>query len=182
MKEEVLQQVLSEVLTELKTLSEDQQLINVAIECYNKRISEYQESLAEIKINVPPFDLKELNLTIARSIYELKEVVKSQPKDVLHEKRILLYPEGDRTNFWKFILERSLLYSISAILIYAFAWLAVDSWKSNSENERYKCAYLWIYQQSSRNNKQYLFDKYTEFQNDSIFHSRRNTINPSFDK
>ena len=99
----------------------------------------------------------------------------------MHEKRILFYPDGDRRNFFKFLADRFLLYFLIAVCIFGLSWLGMDYWKSNSENERYKYAFHWVYQfQTAKGGKQVLYNAYKEFQNDSIFKLRKENINPTF--
>jgi hypothetical protein len=176
MEEEVLQQVLNEVLSELKELTKDQKMVNIALESYNTRINEFQNSLENIKVDIPQLDLRELNKTIGNLMNELKEIIKNQPKQVLHEKRILFYPEGNGENFLKFIAARFLWGIIIIASIYVISFVGFDKWKENSKNEKYRKAYLWILHEQSAKTQKYLIDNLLYFTNDSITSSRKEVI------
>jgi hypothetical protein len=59
-------------------------------------------------------------------------------------------PQGDGQNFIKFIADRILRYIAITGCICLLAWIGLHYWKINSENERFKYAYNWIYQQNDK--------------------------------
>jgi hypothetical protein len=183
MNEEVLKQVLGEVLTELKNLNNEQKMINVALESYNERINEFQYAISNITIETPKIDIGELRQTIGKTQLEIKNIIAAQPKDIIHEKRILFYPEGDGRNFLKFIADKTILYTLIISGICLLCWIRLYFWKQNSENERYKYAYFWIYQNQRKNAaRELLFETFNDFKNDSIFKIRKENIILIFDR
>jgi hypothetical protein len=182
MNENVIAKVLTELSDEIKEIRTEQILNSKAVEMYTEAINHFEEYVKQINVTCPPPDITQLVQLINTRYSAIEKVIAAQPKEVLHEKRILLYPEGDKQNFWKFIADRFLRYSLIILGIYATILVGLYYWKANSENERYKYAYFWIYKQQNDTKKQFLYNTIRDFENDSIFKLRKENVNPTFEE
>ena len=112
MKDEILHEVLSELLEEIKKTNINQGLTITALEKLNESVVGYEERLSNLKISVKPPDLTSLNELVARRIAEVKEVVQKQPKEVVHEKRVLFFPEYREKIYFDFLIKRLIPFLI----------------------------------------------------------------------
>lgn len=106
MKDEILHEVLSELLEEIKKTNINQGLTITALEKLNESVLGYEERLSNLKISVKPPDLTSLNELVARRMAEVKEVVQKQPKEVVYEKRVLFFPEHREKIYFDFVVKR----------------------------------------------------------------------------
>jgi hypothetical protein len=176
MNNDVLQAVLNELVEEVKEIHKDVLLNNKTVEVYTESINKFEEHLKNISVNVSPPDLKPIEQIINYRLNEIKEILKNQSKEVIYEKRILFYPEGDGRNFLKFIADRLLRYVTLLGGICLLVWIGLYYWKINSENERYKYAYLWILYEQDIKTQNYLIENLLDFTNDSLISSRKEVI------
>jgi hypothetical protein len=116
MEKEILEIVLSELLEETKKT-------NVLIEEQNKEIqelktafSDFNRKLTEIKVSAPPLDTVPLTKIVTDGINSIQKIVAAQPKDVLHEKRILFFPEWNQKEYYKIIFGRILFWLLWLIV------------------------------------------------------------------
>jgi uncharacterized protein with NAD-binding domain and iron-sulfur cluster len=118
MKDEILHEVLSELLEEIKKTNINQGLTITALEKLNEFVVGYEEKLSNLKISVKAPDLTSLNELVARRMAEVKEVVQKQPKEVVHEKRILFFPEYREKIYFDFLVKRLIPFLVAA-------WIAI---------------------------------------------------------
>jgi len=165
MNEEVLHNVLNEVLEEQKNLTKEIQFLTTAIEVNYEETKEFQSFVKGITVEVP---IKPVTDIVNQGIKYIKDVVEKQPKEVLHEKRILFYPEGNGENFLKLICTRL----IWTFCIIGTVWIIIKAggpyYNENSENARYKQAFQWVYMNISNKGQDYLLNAFQEMNNDSI--------------
>ena len=116
MEKEILETVLLELVEETKK-------INVLIEEQNKEIqglktafSDFNRKLTEIKVYAPPLDTVPLTKIVTEGINSIQKIVAAQPKDVLHEKRILFFPEWNQKEYYKIIFGRILFWILWLIV------------------------------------------------------------------
>jgi len=110
MEKEILETVLIELLEESKK-------INVLIEGQNKEIQELKSSIRdfdrkfiEIKVSVRSLDTVPLKRIISSGIIDIQKIIDAQPKQVLHEKRILFFPEWNQKEYYKIVFGRILFW------------------------------------------------------------------------
>ena len=94
MNEEVLKAVLAEILDEQKMLNINNGLITKAVEDFSEKLSDFENKLSNTKESAGG-DLQNINTNLQR----LKIIIEAQPKQVIHEKRILLFPETYSRSF-----------------------------------------------------------------------------------
>ena len=116
MEKEVLETVLIELVEESKR-------INLMVEEQNKElqelktlISDFDSKLTEIKVTAPKPDTLPLTIIVEGGINSIKKIVESQPKQVLHEKRVLFFPEWNQKEYYKIIFGRILFWILCVIV------------------------------------------------------------------
>jgi hypothetical protein len=176
MNEKIISDVLKEVLEVQQNQSKEIEFLTKVVEINNNEIKDFQNMLGQLKIQVPQLDTKPIADSINLGIDHIRKIVASQPKEVLHEKRILFYPEGNGENFIKFLFTRLLWVLCICGIVWVFVKVGGPYFVENSENGRYKDAYLWVYVNASPKAKGILLFNLEEMKNDSIRESRSDII------
>ncbi len=116
MEKEILETVLIELLEESKR-------INLLVEEQNKEIQElkstisvFNRKLTDINVLAPDPDTRPLTKIVAEGISSIQKIVTAQPKEVVHEKRILFFPEWNQKLYYKIIFGRILFWILWVII------------------------------------------------------------------
>lgn len=112
MKDEVLHEVLSELLEEIKKTNTNQGLTITALEKLNESVLGYENKLSQLKITIRPPDLTLFNELVNKRMAEINDTLKKQPKEVVHEKRVLFFPENREKIYFDFIIRRFIPFLI----------------------------------------------------------------------
>ena len=147
MNEEVLKAVLSEILEEQKMFNTNNGLLTKAIEDFSEKLSDFENKLSNNHVNTE----EETKLVIT-NLQRLKTIIESQPKEMIHEKRILLFPETYKQEFYKIIFGKVVkLFAIVTVTLFAFFFL--KDLLIQHKNTKYKESWKWIYQHQSNKGK-----------------------------
>ena len=147
MNEEILKEILTEILEEQKMLNINNSLFTKAIEDFSERLLDFENKLSNTKESVGA-DLQIINTNLQR----LKIIIEAQPKQVIHEKRILFFPETYKQEFYKIIFS-SVVKSFAILIVTLFAFFFLKDLLIQHENEKFKTAWVWLYQQQSNKGK-----------------------------
>jgi len=147
MNEEVLKAVLSEILEEQKMLNINNGLITKAVEDFSVRLSDIENKLSNTKESAGA-DLQIINTNLQR----LKIILEAQPKQMIHEKRILLFPETYKQEFYKIVIS-SFIKLVAIIIAALFAFFFLKNLLIQQDNRKYKSAWEWLYQHQSNKGK-----------------------------
>jgi len=71
---------------------------------------------------------------------------------MIHEKRILLFPETYKQEFYKIIFG-SVVKSFAILIVTLFAFFFLKDLLIQHENEKFKTAWEWLYQHQSNKGK-----------------------------
>ena len=140
MNEEVLKAVLSEILEEQKMLNINNGLITKAVEDFFEKLSDFENKLSNTKESAGA-DLQIINTSLQR----LKIILEAQPKQIIHEKRILLFPETYKQEFYKIVIG-GLVKFVAIILIGLFSFFFLKGLLIQQDNAKYRAAWEWLYQ------------------------------------
>ena len=143
MNEEILKAVLSEILEEQKMLNINNGLITRAVEDFSEKLSDFENKLFNTKESTGA-DLQIIN----RNLQRLKIIIEDQPKQIIHEKRILLFPETYKQEFYKIILGR-VIKLVAIIVVTLFAFFLLRDLLIQQDTAKYKAAWEWLYQHQS---------------------------------
>ena len=143
MNEEILKAVLSEILEEQKMLNINNGLITKAVEDFSEKLLDFEKRLFNTKESTEA-DLQIIN----RNLQRLKIIIEDQPKQIIHEKRILLFPETYKQEFYKIILGR-VIKLVAIIVVTLFAFFLLRDLLIQQDTAKYKAAWEWLYQHQS---------------------------------
>ena len=120
MKIQELQEVLSkqpQVKDEIKKL---------LLECIATKhlVSDFSRNLTEIKVSAPKPDTLPLTMIVMEGINSIQKIVAAQPKQVVHEKRVLFFPEWES----KIILQNHLWKNSILGTLGDYSYLLLLSW------------------------------------------------------
>lgn len=147
MNEEVLNAVLSEILEEQKMFNINNGLLTKAIEDFSEKLSDFENKLSNTKGSTGA-DLQMINT----NLQILKTIIKAQPKQVIHEKRILLFPETYKQEFYKIVLGK-VVKLVAIIIVTLFAFFFLRDLLIQHDNAKYKAAWEWLYQYQGNKGK-----------------------------
>lgn len=147
MNEEILKAVLTEILEEQKIFNTNNGLLTKAIEDFSERLSDFENKLSNNHVSTQ----EETKLVIT-NLQRLKTIIEAQPKQMIHEKRILLFPETYKQEFYKIIFG-SVVKSFAILIVTLFAFFFLKDLLIQHENEKFKIAWEWLYQHQSNKGK-----------------------------
>ena len=116
MEKEIIETVLLEMLEETKKMNELIEEQNKEIRGLQTAFSDFNQKLAEIKVLAPAVDTLPLARIVADGINNIQKIVAGQPKEVVHEKRILFFPEWNQKEYYKIIFGRILFWILWLIV------------------------------------------------------------------
>ena len=147
MNEEVLKAVLAEILEEQKMLNINNGLITKAVEDFFEKLSDFENKFSNTK-ETTGADLQLINTNLQR----LKIIIEAQPKQIVLEKRILLFPESYKQEFYKIVLGR-VVKLVAIIFVTLFAFFFLKDLLIQHDNAKYKKAWGRLYQRQSNKGK-----------------------------
>jgi hypothetical protein len=147
MNEEVLKAVLSEILEEQKILNINNGLLTKAIEGFSEKLSDFENKLSNNHVSTE----EETKLVIT-NLQRLKTIIEAQPKQMIHEKRILFFPETYQQEFYKIIFG-SVVKSFAILIVTLFTFFFLKDLLIQHENEKFKTDWEWLYQHQSNKGK-----------------------------
>ena len=131
MNEEVLKAILAEILEEQKMLNTNNGLLTKAIEDFSEKLSDFENKLSNNHVSTQ----EETKLVIT-NLQRLKTIIDAQPKQMIHEKRILLFPETYKQEFYKIIFG-SVVKSFAILIVTLFAFFFLKDLLIQHENEKF---------------------------------------------
>src|SRR5438876_9944389 len=103
MERGVLENAFAQALDELnaikKSISEQNQLIKKLTE----KMEGFDEKLEQQKVIVPPIDMQPLQTMITKFIAQVQATVVAQPKKIVRQFKILLFPEQNATEYYRLV-------------------------------------------------------------------------------
>ncbi len=143
MNEEVLKAVLTEIMEEQKMLNINNGLITKAVEDFFEKLSDFENKLSGLQVSTGA-DLQIINTNLQK----LKTIIEAQPKQIIHQKRILFFPETYQHEFYKIVIGK-LVKFVAIILVILFAFFFLKDLFIQQDNGKYKTAWEWLYQHQS---------------------------------
>ena len=140
MNEEVLKAVLSEISEEQKMVNINNGLITKAVEDVFEKLSDFENKLSNTKGSTGA-DLQIINTNLQK----LKIIIEAQPKQVIYEKRILLFPETYKQEFYKIVFGTVVKF-VAIVLVTLFSFFFLKDLFIQQDNGKYKAAWEWLYQ------------------------------------
>lgn len=154
MEEKLSQSLLAEILEDIQNVKIDTETMNGILQHHSKLIHEFNDYLANFKIDIPQEKLIPFLNGLNRQIVIFKEMLNQQQKNDLEAKEKRL----------KFIMNRVFLIIVSSVCAVS---ITLFGFKSLQDRAKYKNLYDYIYYTQPQS-RPYLQSLKVDFQNDSI--------------
>ena len=116
MEKEILETVLLELVEETKKTNVLMGEQNKEIQELKTAFSDFNRKLTEIKVSAPALDTLPLTRIVTEGIHSIQKIVAAQPKQVVHEKSVLFFPEWNQKEYYKIIFGRILFWILWVIV------------------------------------------------------------------
>jgi hypothetical protein len=93
MKPEAVEQVLMEVLEELKTLKEQKEKEGKLLVALCQTVKSFEEKLSSMKVTALPTDLSHIEQQLKKGIIELQTILAAKPKNIIRDFNFHLFPK-----------------------------------------------------------------------------------------
>src|SRR5437867_2045172 len=143
MNEDILQPVLTEILEEQRTLLEQSEKQGASLQQLCFKLDALEGRLKEQAL-LPAADTTACEQSLKKGIEEVKEIVEGQAKTVVHQKRILLFPEGKAEQYYHLIFG-GLFKGIVILILGVFALTVLNRYIREKEYLHYKSAWQLLY-------------------------------------
>ena len=120
-----LELVLEEFTEEQKAMKNIVNEQKNTIDTLKKKIEDFEKKLDTLKVTSPPLNTSPFREIISQSTIEIKKIISEQPKNIVQEKRLLLFPEHNAREYYSVVL-RWVLYIIIATYSYFLLKHIVD--------------------------------------------------------
>src|SRR5438132_4948042 len=108
MEREILENAFAQALDELntikKSISEQNQLIKELAE----KTEGFDEKLEQQKAIIPSIDARPIHAMITKFIAQMQAIITAQPKSIVRQFKILLFPEQNAREYYRLVFGRLL--------------------------------------------------------------------------
>jgi hypothetical protein len=111
-----LQMALNDIAGEQKEANQVNRDLIAAVNNLAMKVDGFGEKLDKIKVTPPATDTSPIELMLAAGIDRMKRIVEAQPKNVIHEKRILFFPDSSSPEYYKVVLSIVFLFIFMVIV------------------------------------------------------------------
>lgn len=138
MEQEIIETVLGEILEEIKIIRRENAVRERYAEELKNNVESFEEKLTSIKIKTQEINLLPLQLQLEASAQKIEKIINEQPKNLIHKKQILLFPETGAREYYGLVFGR-LLFWMTIILIASYLFTLgkqfIDNWKEVKKYE-----------------------------------------------
>lgn len=117
MENEVIQTVLTEVLEELKEVRQQQVAMTKALLQVQENLAGFEAKLDATKIGAPTIDIRPIKSVVDAGIDKIKSTIEAQPKTIIKQYRILLFPEYNAGEYYKLVFGRVLFWMLMFLVV-----------------------------------------------------------------
>jgi hypothetical protein len=157
MEAEIIQTVLNEVLEELKELKQQVAKLMVVVADLTNKVDDFELKLSNIKVSAPPTNLEPITSTVKEGIFRLQGVIEEQPKSIIRQYRVLLFPEHDAREYYRIVFGRLLFWMmifLIATYLFSLGKQLIDSNTAvrykEAESYQYRKAWIYLYNNSKK--------------------------------
>ena len=123
---DTLQIVLNETLEEQKLTNQAIQELITEVKNLKNEVDAFEEKLGTIRVNSPAVDTSKIELSLESGIDKMRKVIEFQPKNVINEKRIVLFPDFRSPEHYKVVIGPILLFILMLVIVTYGYWLIRD--------------------------------------------------------
>jgi hypothetical protein len=145
MEIKILETVMNELLKEQK---DSNRLLEELIgheKATREKVSGFDDRLKQIRIVPPVVDTKPLTNLMAGFFEKVKQIMESQPKNVIHQRRFLLFPEDNTGYYYKIIFGRLIPWGI-VLIVGSYCFSIGDHYVDGLKEEAKRRYYFEAYQ------------------------------------
>ena len=163
MEQEEIVIVLTELADGVKEIVKSNREKDEKIDALQKLVQGFDGRIQQLKINTPPVDVKPMEKIVQEGIQQIAAAVAAQPKDVVHKKQYLLFPETNQGQYYKIIFGRLIPWTfafVAALCAFSLLQQLIQDWAVNNEraaeNAPYKKAWNSMYEEGTAGGKKYM--------------------------
>ena len=119
MEPKVLDTVMNELLEEQKRTNELLEQEAAQQKEIAKRVEEFDNKLGKVQVVSPALDTKPIVSLMEKYLERITKILEGQPKNVVYQRRYLLFPEDNTGYYYKIIFGRLIPWSI-VIIFFAY--------------------------------------------------------------
>jgi len=160
METEILKDVLTDVLEDLREIKQQQVKQTKVLTDVGVKVEGFEQKMSDIKVSAPAVDTIPLIKIIENGIDQINNTIETQPKSVIRQFRFLLFPEHYAEQYYRIVFGRLLfwmiifliatyLFSLSRHLINTLALVK----QNDMDNDHYKKAWQYLYKYENKNGK-----------------------------
>ena len=130
MEDEIIETVLKEILDEIKIIHEQNEDRKKYDEDFKNKVQSIEKKLLSIETKSSGMNLMQMQLE--SNANKLERIINEQPKNIIHKKQILLFPEYGAREYYRLVFGRLLFWMMMfllAIYLYSLGKQFIDSWK-----------------------------------------------------
>ncbi len=138
MEKEIIETVLSEILEEIKIIHTENNTKENHVEKLIIKIQFWEEKILLAKNKTPEINLLPLQMELEKSEKRLEQIIITQPKNVIHKKQILLFPETGAREYYRIVFGRFFFWMMMFLLasyLFALGKQFINNWKQVEERQ-----------------------------------------------
>jgi hypothetical protein len=169
MELEIVETVLNDMLEEQKAGNQLNRELIENVKVLAGRVEGFEEKLTHQKVIAQPADTKPLEKIVASGMAEISGIVENQPKKVIKQVRLLLFPETNAGQYYKIVFGRLMPWALGLILAtYGFnlGKRFIERWSANSEREQQSDlvlkAWKYLYDHEKAEGKKKMLDVWSK--------------------
>jgi len=140
MEPKILETVLTEVLEELKNNSQAILELTGEVTVLKEKVSAFEKKQEQLQIIAPPADTARIEKVAGNYFLEFYRLVEAQPKKVVRQFRLVLFPETNTDRYYKIVFGRLIPWSFglaAAFFLVSLGKQYVSSWSAVQERRYY---------------------------------------------
>ena len=145
METKILETVLTEVLEELKNNSQAILELTGEVTVLKEKVSVFEKKQEQLQIIAPPADTAPIEKVAENYFLEFYRLVEAQPKKVVRQLRLVLFPETNTDRYYKIVFGRIIPWSYGLAAVFFLISLGkqyVSSWSEVQERRSYYEIYM----------------------------------------
>ncbi len=136
MEDEIIETVLKEILDEIKIIHEQNVERKKYEEDFKNKVQSIEKKLLSLETKSPGINL--LQMQLESNAKKIESIINEQPKNIIHKKRILLFPEYGAREYYKLVFGRLIFWMMMFLLAFYLFSLGkqfIDDWKEIRQKE-----------------------------------------------
>jgi len=145
MEPKILETVLTEVLEELKNNTQAILELTEEVTVLKEKVSVFEKKQEQLQIIAPPADTAPIEKVAENYFLEFCRLVEAQPKKVVRQFRLVLFPETNTDRYYKIVFGRIIPWSYGLAAVFFLISLSkqyVSSWSEVQERRNYYEIYM----------------------------------------